>query len=236
MSGNTSTTGGIGLEPGTEDLMLVFDGAKPLTPATVAAITAVCDSAEDRAGHGRVVLRVGGIPDGGWANDLTVSLVSKWERALRRLERLPATTIAIADGDCGGTALDAMLAADYRIATASVRLVVPVDNGATWPGMALYRLARHGGNAAAIRRAVLFGTPVDADDALALHLIDEVTEDVAGALATAARRAAGIAGTELTIRRQLMAEAATTSFEDALGVHLAAVDRTLRRTAVGSAS
>ncbi len=48
-------------------------------------------------------------------DDLTVALVSKWERALRRLERLPAVTIAVADGDCGGPALDALLATDYRI-------------------------------------------------------------------------------------------------------------------------
>ncbi|MEY9849476.1 enoyl-CoA-hydratase DpgB [Streptacidiphilus sp. MAP5-3] len=233
MAENTRTTG---LGAGPEDIDLVIDGAKPLTLATVAAVTAVCDRVEERAGSGRVVLRLGGVPGGTWAADLTVSLVSKWERALRRLERLPAATIAIADGDCGGTALDAMLAADYRIATTSVRLVVPVGGGATWPGMALYRISQHGATAAAIRRAVLFGTPVDAGDALALHLLDELTEDVTEALATVALRAGGISGTELAIRRQLMADAATTSFEEALGVHLAAVDRTLRRAVAGAAS
>ncbi|MFB7620069.1 enoyl-CoA-hydratase DpgB [Kitasatospora sp. NPDC056181] len=235
MSEKTSTVDTTGVRLGPEDISLVVDGARPLTPESVAAVTAVCDTAEDRAGRGRVVLQVGGVPESTWTGELTVSLVSKWERALRRLERLPATTIALADGDCGGTALDAMLAADYRIATASVRLVVPVGDGATWPGMALYRLAQHGASAAAIRRAVLFGTPVEATDALALHLVDELTEDVAGALATVARRAGAVSGTELALRRQLMADAATTSFEEALGVHLAAVDRTLRRAA-GAAS
>ena len=38
-----------------------------------------------------------------------------------------------------------------------------------------------------------------------------------------------VAGAEHAIRRQLLLEAATTSYEDALGAHLAACDRELRR-------
>jgi len=38
-------------------------------------------------------------------------------------------------------------------------------------------------------------------------------------------------GRELSIRRRLLLEAASTSFEDALGAHLAACDRALRRAA-----
>ena len=71
-----------------------------------------------------------------------MALVSKWERGLRRLERLDMTTVAMATGDCGGLALDALLATDYRVATSDVRLLVPVAGGATWPGMAIYRLAQ----------------------------------------------------------------------------------------------
>ncbi|MEU6221989.1 enoyl-CoA-hydratase DpgB [Streptomyces sp. NPDC047022] len=220
-----------------EDLVLRIDGREPLSADLVTAVNAVCDSAEDRAGIGRVLVQVSGVPQGPWAGDLTVALVSKWERALRRLERLPAATIAIADGDCGGLALDALLATDYRIAIGWVRLVVPVGDGtATWPGMALYRLAQRGANAPAIRRAVLFGTPIEAADALALHLIDEPADDRDSALALAAERAGAASGTELAIRRQLMIDAPTTSYQEALGVHLAACDRELRRTAVGAAS
>lgn len=216
-------------QPRHEDLTLRIDGRQPLSAEVVAAVGAVCDSAEDRAGQARIIVQVSGVPQTSWANELTVSLVSKWERALRRLERLPATTIAVADGDCGGLALDVLLATDYRIATGSVRLVVPVESGATWPGMALYRLAGYGANAAAIRRAVLYGTPVEAADALALQLVDELTDEVPRALSLAAERAGAVSGTELAIRRQLMFDASVTSFEDALGVHLAACDRALRR-------
>ncbi|MET9700692.1 enoyl-CoA-hydratase DpgB [Streptomyces sp. NPDC006529] len=219
-----------------EGLVLRIDGRKGLSAESVALVSAVCDRAEDHAGRSRVIVHVSGIPDGVPPGDLTVALVSKWERALRRLERLPAPTIAVADGDCGGLALEALLATDYRIATDTVRLVVAVGDGATWPGMALYRLAQHGVAAAAIRRAVLFGTPVDAADALALHLVDELVQDLPAAQATAGERAGAVTGTELAIRRQLMLDATTTTFEEALGVHLAACDRALRRAAVGAAS
>ncbi|MER6996989.1 enoyl-CoA-hydratase DpgB [Streptomyces sp. NPDC000410] len=220
----------------TDDLVLRIDGTQPLSAEAVAAVGAVCDSAEDGDSGGRLIVEVTGAPEGPWPSDLTVSLVSKWERVLRRLERLPATVIAVADGECGGLALDALLATDYRIATESVRLRLPVGDGATWPGMALYRLAHQGANAAAIRRAVLFGAPVEAGDALALQLIDEVTGDATSALAAAAEVASTFSGTELAIRRQLMFDASTTSFEEALGVHLAACDRALRRASSGAAS
>ncbi|MEU6276982.1 enoyl-CoA-hydratase DpgB [Streptomyces populi] len=221
-------------QPASEEIHLRIDGQQPLSADTVAAVTAVCEAAEDLDGRASVVVRVSGVPHGPWPGDLTVSLVSKWERALRRLERLPATTVAVADGDCGGPALDVLLATDHRIATGSVRLVVPVEGGGTWPGMALYRLAGHGANAAPIRRAVLYGTPVDAAHALALHLIDELTDDVPKALLIAAERARTVSGTELAIRRQLLHDAAGTSFEEALGVHLAACDRALRRATTGA--
>jgi isomerase DpgB len=44
-----------------------------------------------------------------------------------------------------------------------------------------------------------------------------------------ADQVASWAGAELAIRRQLMDEASWMSFEDALGPHLAACDRALRR-------
>jgi isomerase DpgB len=213
------------------DLTFRVDGTRPPTRETVAALAAVCDLAEDRGATTRLVLTVSGSPTAPWIDELTVALVSKWERALRRLERLPAVTVALASGDCGGTAFEALLAADYRIVTSATRLIVPVRHGATWPGMALYRLAHESTPTAAVRRAALFGTPLSATDALAAHLVHEVTDDVSGALAAFEALTGDVAGTELAIRRQLLAEATSASFEDALGAHLAACDRMLRRAA-----
>jgi isomerase DpgB len=200
----------------------------------VAELGAVCGRTEDGDTSGFVIIRVSGVPEPEWPSGLSVALVSKWERGLRRLERLPAVTIAVAEDDCGGPALDALLATDYRIMPVGARLVVPLMSHATWPGMALYRLARQAAGAAQARRAALFGAPIGAAAAQAMGVIDEVADNVTIALEKAMEVTAAARGAELAIRRQLVLEAPATTFEDALGVHLAACDRALRRAATGA--
>ena len=221
----------VGPVAGRGDLILRVDGRRPLSAETVAELGALCDRAEDGDTSGFVIICVSGVPEPGWSSGLSVALVGKWERGLRRLERLPAVTIAVAEGDCGGPALDALLATDYRIMPAWAKLVVPVVAGATWPGMALYRLARQAASLAQARRAALFGTPIEATTARALGVIDEVTDDVTICLEKAVEMAAAARGAELAIGRQLVLDAPSTTFEEALGVHLAACDRALRRAA-----
>ncbi|GAB2799204.1 enoyl-CoA-hydratase DpgB [Streptomyces sp. NPDC054796] len=208
-------------------LTLEIDGTEPLSAASVKALAQLCDSAEDQGGSGVVTVHVTGAPDGTWTSGLDVMLVSKWERALRRLERLPMATLAVAHGDCGGAALDAFLAADIRVAALGTRLLVQSDGSATWPGMAGFRLVQLAG-AARTRRAVLFGLPIEAPEAQGLGIVDELVDDPAKAVAAAAGLVSGLSGKELAIRRQLLFDATTTSFEDALGPHLAACDRALR--------
>jgi isomerase DpgB len=211
-----------------EGLVLRIDGSQPLSAAGTEALLRVCDQAEDLATAGLVAVHVSGTPGAGWAAGLTVGLLTKWERAVRRLERLGLTTAAVATGDCGGMALDVLLATDVRIAARGTRLVVPMDDEASWPGMALFRLARQAGPGR-IRRHALLGEPITAADAVGLGLLDEVADDPDRALATVFERAAAVAGKELAIRRQLLLDAGHTTFEDALGSHLAAADRALRR-------
>jgi isomerase DpgB len=219
---------------GRPHLSLQVDGSRPLSAGTVAEFGATCDTIEDGDTIGPLIIYVSGVPGPECTSGLSVAMVSKWERALRRLERLPAGTIAVAEGDCGGPALDALLASDYRIMPDWARLIVPVVDGATWPGMALYRLARQAAGAAQARRAALFGAPIWAAEARAMGVIDDVADDVTICAKKAMELAAAAGGAELAIRRQLVLEAATTTFEDALGMHLAACDRALRRAAAGS--
>ncbi|GAA4212209.1 enoyl-CoA-hydratase DpgB [Microbispora amethystogenes] len=215
--------------------MLSVDGALPLSAGLVEAVQTLCDAAEDHADPGPVVIALSGVPDGAASGTtfgpapggLDIGLVSKWERALRRLERLPVRTCAVVLGDCGGTALEVLLATDLRVATPGARLVVPAYGDAVWPGMALYRLTQQAG-VGGVRRAVLGGAPISAERALALHLLDGLSDDPAAALAALTD---DLPGRDLAIRRQLMFDAARTSFEDALGTHLAACDRALRRSA-----
>lgn len=213
------------------ELILRLDGTRPLSAASVEELNDLCDRTEDHRESGPVTIHVTGVPSADWSKELTVGLVSKWERAVRRLERLGRVTVAVASGDCAGMALDLLLAADVRIVAPGTRLLLSWVGGATWPGMTVYRLTQQAG-AAGIRRAVLLGAPIEADRALALNLIDEVSEDPATTLAELAEAAGAVAGGELAIRRQLIFEAGSTTFEDALGAHLAAVDRALRRETV----
>ncbi|XVV09961.1 enoyl-CoA-hydratase DpgB [Actinoplanes sp. CA-131856] len=210
------------------DLVLRVDGSEPMLPATVDAVLRICDRAEDGFGSGLLTAYVSGVPGPGWAKDLTVGLLTKWERAVRRLERLNLLTTSVVAGDCGGTALDVLLATDVRIAVVGARLVVSGGGDATWPGMALHRLARQ---TSGLRRAALLGTPIEAAAAVTAGLIDVVADQPDDILAELAAAAAPAAGQELAIRRQLLSDATEHSFEEALGSHLAACDRALRRSA-----
>jgi len=226
-------------------LTLRIDGSQPLSPAVEKALALVCDHGEAgiHAGNGNgagtgngaggghagiVAVHVAGTPVGNWSRGLDVVLVTKWERALRRLERLPMVSVGIANGDCGGVALDAFLATDVRVATPCTRLVIPRDGTATWPGMATFRLVQQAG-AARTRRAVLFGRPIDMAEAQALGIVDEVADDPAAELTAVAQLVGDLSGREVAVRRQLLLDATTTCFEDALGTHLGACDRALRR-------
>jgi isomerase DpgB len=216
-------------------IALYVDGAEPVTTRTMDAVRAVCEQVEDGAFEGPVVVLVSGAPDGGWAEGLALAQVNKWERVLRRLECLPVPTVAIAQGSCGGPALDALLATDYRIAAGPVRLAMPAASGAVWPGMALYRLVHQASSPAAARRAVLFGADLDTGTALDAQLLDEAAADLDEALAIVGKLVGGLSGEELAVRRRLLFEAGTTAFDEALGAHLAACDRMLRRVAADTA-
>lgn len=211
------------------DFALRINGAAALSFAAVKAVEEVC--ARFEAHGGTAAVWVSGAPDPSWLAGAEVALVSKWERTVRRFERVNAVTVAVAEGDVGGLALDVLLATDHRIAAPGARLLVPVEAGASWPGMAVFRLANQAGIAAA-RRAVLFGRPIEAAEAVALNLVHEIAEDPRARLAAVTGELATVPGRELAIRRQLLADAGVLSFEDALGAHLAACDRVLRQAAL----
>jgi isomerase DpgB len=208
------------------------DCAAALSGDLTARVTEFCERVEDRP-DGIAVLHLEDSAPAAhdWPGPIGVHQVNKWERALRRLERLPAPTVVVAGGDCSGPALEILLAADYRIATADLRLSLPFGTGHFWPGMAVHRLAQQIGIARA-RRLVLFGHPLTGAEGTEIGLFDELVADLAGAadaVANAGTLLGGRTGAELAVRRGLLLDAATTPFEEALGAHLAACDRELRR-------
>ncbi|MDL5199793.1 enoyl-CoA-hydratase DpgB [Streptomyces sp. ALI-76-A] len=203
----------------------------------VQALNDLCDQAEAKPGVAVVVLRIGGDKPrtGAWPGTAGTHDMNRWERAVRRLERLSAVSVAVARGTSCGPALDLLLAADYRIATADLRIVLPVNNGQFWPGMVMHRLVHQVGGAHA-RQLVLWGHDIPGKRALELGLVDEITTDVDQAVSAAAVMLGREAGHDKAMRRQLLLEASHTSFEEALGVHLAACDRELRRLAAAAPS
>ena len=74
-------TSGLGLQ-------LEISGSRPL-PELTAAVVALCEQVEDRDGKTVVVLALGAPADSrSWPGDVGVQQVSRWERAVRRLQRL----------------------------------------------------------------------------------------------------------------------------------------------------
>ena len=236
MEGSAVTNAEVGLTqlPDALGVLVELDGGKPLAELT-ATVNSVCDDSDSRGRQSVVVLRLtaSDLERREWPGDVRIQDVNRWERAIRRLERLPTVNIAVAQGICGGLALDLLLATDFRIGAPDLRLMLPVNDGHLWPGMSIYRLVQHLGIAKA-RQIVLWDTDITLEKATQLGLIDQVSDDLTEAAHTAAVLTGRVSGPELTIRRQLLLEATSVEYEEALGTHLAACDRELRRLRAGS--
>lgn len=214
---------------------IAIDAATSLTADLIESVLAAALHAEDSAAEGQrtvVVLRVTGsvgtrTP---WPGPVAVGEVGKWENALRRLERAPAPVIAVVQGDAYGAAAEVMLAADHRIIADSAVVELATSADGAWPSMALHRLVTHVGVAGA-RAVVLRSRPIPAAEAVQLGVVDAAVpvDEQPAALDAAETLLCHTAGTEFAIRRRLLFDAVTSGFEESLGAHLAAADRTLRR-------
>lgn len=194
-----------------------------------AQLNDICEQAEDRT-HGIIILEFPSRPLDlvAWPGRIGIQDVNRWERAVRRLERLAALIIAVASGSTDGPALDLLVATDYRIATPNFRLYIPINDGHVWPGMAIHRLVNQVGVTRG-RQLLMGGHEITAQRAFDIGLIDEISDVTLDAVRVAVSRLYPMSSTEISIRRQLLLEATTTTFEDAIGTHLAACDRELRR-------
>ncbi|MEU4985008.1 enoyl-CoA-hydratase DpgB [Streptomyces sp. NPDC021969] len=213
-----------------EPLRLWFDNRQPLTQEIIATVNRACDRLEDATEPTVAVFElVGGTGDerAPWPGEVGVHSANRWERAVRRIEQADAPTVAVVQGTCSGATMELLLATDYRIATPSSTFGLGGSSDVLWPSMALYRLVQQLGVARA-RRLALFGGEIGAEEALAAGLIDRIEEQPGDTLGTLLESLAGLSGSEVRVRRQLLLEAATTSYDQAVGVHLSACDRALR--------
>lgn len=114
-------------------------------------------------------------------------------RALNAVAALPCPTVAAVAGFALGGGCELALACDFRVASATARFGQPeILLGIIPGGGGTQRLARLVGPARA-KDLVFSGRTVDAAEALAMGLVDEVVEDdvVVAAVERAARYAAG---------------------------------------------
>lgn len=220
------TAGPVGHADG---LRIHLDGSLPLGELT-AQVNGLCDRVQEAGPPAIAVLTLAAVrpQDRFWPGRVAIQDVNRWEKAVRRLEQQDGVTVAVAPGMCGGPALDVLLAADYRIATAKTRVLLPVNDGQFWPGMALHRLAHQVGLARA-RQLVMWGHELSLAQALDLGLLDECADDVDDAVAAAMVLLGRIAQPDLAVRRRLLLETPQVGFDEAFGAHLAACDRELRR-------
>ena len=99
--------------------------------------------------------------------------------------------------------------------------------------MGCFRLVKQLGLTRA-RNLLRLAVPVSAERLVEFEIVDEITSDSAARQAEIAAQRATRSGAEIALERQLLAEATSLEFEEALGNHLAAGDRMLRkRKAVG---
>lgn len=210
-------------------LELRLDGL--LSQPIVASIGTACDSLEDAGSNAILVIHLKPAAEVGrediTAGTVDVTLVNSWERVLRRLERVAATTVAIVEGACGGLGAALLLTVDYRIGRPDLMLSLVGADGNIMPDTSLYRLANQVGNTVA-RRLGLFGQELTAAQAHAAGVIDELAADADACVDSFLRSLPLRHAKDLSVRRRLLLDAHWQSYDECLGSHLAACDRALR--------
>jgi isomerase DpgB len=210
-----------------------IDGAGPLSSDLSRQLDGALDRAEDLGGAAILFIYVQGHQNAAslrtWPGQTDIQLVTKWERALRRIERFGSPTVVLAERACSAIALELLLVADRRLATRDFSMQCAIHGSNLWPGMALYRLSRQIGESRA-RKFLLDSSRILPEAALELNVIDEVIDHAVIDHASQSELVMRYAPPEdFAVRRRLMQDSLFTSFDDALGAHLAACDRTLRR-------
>jgi isomerase DpgB len=210
-------------------IRLELDVSGALTDALIDTINSACDCIEDAGTGAALLILMHGKPGDAHAADgeVNVQLVNRWERALRRIERLPAVTISAASGACGDLGVSIMLTTDYRIGSECLQMSLRNRDGGILPGMVLHRLANQVGVSWARRFAVL-GMPINAHTGRTLGLVDETSAEPESAANAFIKALCPTVADDLPVRRRLLLDASALSYEEGLGTHLAACDRRLR--------
>jgi enoyl-CoA hydratase/carnithine racemase len=155
---------------------------------------------------------------------------NKWEKLIHRFEGLEKITVGLLDGPCLGGGFQLALAFDIRICTPTTVFALPEVKLGFLPGMSTWRLARYIGIGHA-RRLILTGEELNAQEALALGLVNEVNAELKEAEQCWLTRLSPVRPVAAMLARRLLLESAATPFEDAIGNFLAAQSRAISQSA-----
>ncbi|AKK67741.1 enoyl-CoA-hydratase DpgB [Xanthomonas translucens] len=210
---------------------LDIDAASALNDEQIQRLTDACDEVEDAATPAILILHLRGTakPPAAacWPGAVSLDLVNRWEKAMRRFERLDGLSLAWIENACSAGMLDLLLAVDQRIAAPTASICVH-SGEAAWPSMAMRRMSTRLGMGAA-RAVFLFQTQLCCARMAQLGVVDQVSDDGQGAIVAWLASLAGVDVQVLPSRRLLLLEGAAHSYEQAVGQHLAACDVELRR-------
>jgi isomerase DpgB len=195
-------------------------------------LTEALDEAEDRGPDDIMLVHVVGAasPEAlrPWPGPVDILAITKWERLLRRMERGDSTTITLVEHACSALALELLLVSDRRLARPDFSLQFATTGSHAWPGMALYRLSRQLGESQ-VRRLLLDATSISAERCVELKILDKVVDKAGNGSDPIAHLLGTAPSNDFPICRRLIQDSLCTHFDDALGLHLAACDRALRR-------
>ena len=204
----------------------------------VRELTAVCDHLEDDSACKVAVFRGAngifseGIDFEDFRPDTPMDIhgFNKWEKLCVRIERLPKVTVAALDGVARGGGVQLALVCDARIATPRTTLQLNEVHKGFLPGMATFRLAKYVGLGNA-KRLIMQCPVVDADEAAALGILDEVCDDLDAGVNAIIAAFGPMHTVSVALARRLLNESFATPFENAIGNFLAAQHRAISQSA-----
>ncbi|MFC3653234.1 enoyl-CoA-hydratase DpgB [Dyella humi] len=212
---------------------LTLKSPSVLSTDLVQKLNAALDRAEDIGSNAPIEIEIRGmdhlVDSPAWPGATDVMVVSKWEQVLRRIERMQTLSAVSVHGHCTAEALELLLVADHRTVSHGTHIHLSTSDHDVWPSMALHRLCNQIGYARA-RRPMLFGGVLTGEQLREWGVVDSVTAGDAP-FEVPEWRLSAIDPGDLSMRRRLLQDALDSSFDAALGAHLAACDRTLKRMA-----
>jgi len=189
-------------------------------------IYALCDEVEKENFDGVICIEVTTNEDNWIPSQLLEmsKLYPKWEKCIGRFEKLKNVKVVTCPSGLTPLALELLMVADYRIVGTKIKLQLASTQLGIIPTTTLYRASKLFG-IQLTKKLFLFGQTVEAHEGLSFGLFDEVSANTEDSAELMINSLTPEILENFSVRRRLISDSQTLSFNDALGSHLAACDR-----------